>query len=106
MEIKDKILREDMEEIAQDALLGDALSNSTVFITGATGLLGSQAVWALRYMNRSKGSGIRIVAMARSEDKVRNIFGDLSADPLYGRGGLHHTRCKCDKLEVFCQPSG
>lgn len=79
MEIKDKILREDMEEIAQDALLGDALSNSTVFITGATGLLGSQAVWALRCMNRSKGSGIRIVAMARSEDKVRNIFGDLSA---------------------------
>lgn len=79
MEIKDKILREDMEEIAQDALLGDALSNSTVFITGATGLLGSQAVWAMRYMNRSKGSGIRIVAMARSEDKVRNIFGDLSA---------------------------
>lgn len=78
MEIKDKILREDMEEIAKDPVFAEGFWQSTVFITGATGLLGSQAVWALLYLNRICGSGIKIVAMARSKDKVKKIFGDLS----------------------------
>ena len=66
MEIKDKILRQDMEEIAGDGNLTDNLRNSTVFVTGATGLLGSQVVLALACMNRMQNSNIQIVAMARN----------------------------------------
>ena len=78
MEIKDKILRQDMEEIAGDGNLTDNLRNSTVFVTGATGLLGSQVVLALACMNRMQNSNIQIVAMARNEEKVKKVFGDLA----------------------------
>lgn len=80
MEIKDEILRQDMEEIAEDKELADRLKNSAVFVTGATGLLGSQAVLALACMNRMRKSNIRIIAMARSEEKVKRIFGDLAEE--------------------------
>lgn len=81
MEIKDVILRQDMEEIAGDGNLTDALKNSTVFVTGATGLLGSQVVWALACMNRMQNSNIQIVAMARNEEKVKKVFGTLADEP-------------------------
>lgn len=77
LKIKDEILRQDMEEIAGDKELADRLKNSAVFITGATGLLGSQAVLALACMNRMQNSKIRIIAMARSEEKVKKVFGGL-----------------------------
>lgn len=76
MEIKDEILRQDMEEIAEDGELTDLLKDSTVFVTGATGLLGSQAVLALACMNRIRHSNIHIVAMARDREKVKKTFGD------------------------------
>lgn len=79
--IKDIILRQDMEEIAGDENLSDHLKNSTVFITGATGMLGSQVVWALACMNRMENCNIRIVAMARNEEKVKKVFGDLADEP-------------------------
>ena len=80
MEI-DKILRQDMEEIAGDRKLTDQLKNSTVFVTGATGLLGSQVVLALVCMNRMQNSNIQIVAMARNEEKVKKVFGGLTDAP-------------------------
>ena len=69
---------DNMEEIAADRNLTEHLKNSTVFVTGATGLLGSQIVWALVYMNRMKNCNIQIVAMARNEEKVKKVFGNLT----------------------------
>lgn len=77
MKVKDKILHQDMEEIAADAKLADAFKESTVFVTGATGLIGSQVVLALAYMNQKQNTNIHIVAMARSKEKAETVFGDL-----------------------------
>ena len=70
LELKDTILQQDMEELASNPMLAEQLKNSTVFITGATGLIGSQVVFALAFMNQKQNTNIRIVAMARDRKSV------------------------------------
>lgn len=77
MEVKNEILLQDMEEIAGNKELVEQLEDSTVFITGATGLIGSQIVFALACMNRIQNSNIHIIAMVRNEEKAKKVFGDL-----------------------------
>lgn len=84
MERSNRILIQDMEEIAGNQELYDSLRNSTVFVTGATGLIGSQIVRALACMNQMHGSGIRIVAMARNEEKAKKLFEESSILFYYG----------------------
>ncbi len=71
------VLQEDMEELVNSGCLFDDLRGSTVFVTGATGLIGSQVVKALACANRLKDSHIRILAFVRSEEKARKVFGSL-----------------------------
>ncbi len=74
----DSILQQDIEDIAQHTPLITKLTGTTVFITGATGLIGSQVVKTLACCNRVMGSNIHIAALVRSEDKARSLFGDLA----------------------------
>lgn len=74
----DEILQEDMELLVKSgAVPFEMLNNKTVFITGATGLLGSQTVKALACSNRLLGTGIKIRAFARSREKAESVFGEL-----------------------------
>lgn len=74
----DAILQEDLEQLVQDTSVPfDMLKNKTVFVTGATGLLGSQIVKALACANRMKDTGIRILTMVRSQEKAKKVFGSL-----------------------------
>lgn len=77
MEIEDDILRQDIEEIAKISQLTERLRQKTVFVTGATGLIGSQIVLALACMNRVSDAKLRIAAMVRSRQKAERIFGKL-----------------------------
>ena len=54
----------------------DELRNSSIFITGSTGLIGSQLVLFLDYLNQNKDFGIKIYALCRSEDKAKRVFLD------------------------------
>lgn len=72
------ILQEDLELLAAErAIPFESLRGRTVLVTGATGLIGSQIVKALACSNRVNGTGIRILALARSEAKAGRIFGGL-----------------------------
>ncbi len=74
----DHIQQEDLEQLAHDPSIPFAmLEGKTVFVTGATGLLGSQVVKALACSNRVLGTGIQIVAFVRSVQKAKQVFGDL-----------------------------
>ncbi|MBR1704171.1 MAG: NAD-dependent epimerase/dehydratase family protein [Clostridia bacterium] len=76
----DSVLREDMslcaKTLADNGLLAD-LTGKTVFITGATGLIGSQMVRTLLGANRLYGAGITVAAFIRNEQKARALFEDL-----------------------------
>lgn len=73
----DSILQEDLEYIANSNIPLEELKNHTIFITGATGLIGSQIVKALVCCNRLKGANIKIIALARNDQKVQALFGNL-----------------------------
>ena len=73
----DKYLQEDLENIADSNISVEELRGSSILITGATGLVGSQMVRALACINRRKNADIRILALVRSVEKARKIFGKL-----------------------------
>ena len=77
------VLQRDLEEIAQSSVPFEKLAGKTVFVTGATGLIGSQIVRALGCRNRLHGDNIHLVVLARSYEKAEKLFR-----PLIERGEL------------------
>lgn len=76
-ENQNSVLQEDLERIVTKTACMDELRDSTVLVTGAAGLLGSLIVKSLVCANRRNGLNIRILALARSEEKSKNVFGQL-----------------------------
>lgn len=75
---QDPVLQEDIDSLVTDnAALFDRFKNKTVFVTGATGLLGSQLVKALLCSNRRLGTNTKVLALVRSEQKAEKVFGRL-----------------------------
>ena len=72
---QNKILLEDFASVAERYDFS-ALKNSSVFITGSTGLLGSQLVLFLDYLNQTKDYGTKIYALVRSREKAERVFAD------------------------------
>ena len=80
---KDSVLQEDLEYIANGNIPLDELKNRTILVTGATGLIGSQIVKALLCCNRIKKANIKVLALVRNEQKVKDAYGELvNADNL------------------------
>ncbi len=52
------------------------LKNQSVFVSGSTGLLGSQLVLFMDFLNQKQNYGIKIYALCRSEEKARRVFAD------------------------------
>lgn len=99
----DQIMQQDLEEIAASALPIEKLTGRTVMITGATGLLGSQAVKALACCNRIRNTNIRIIAYARSMEKARQVFGELldRGDVLIRLGDVNETVTMEDDVDYM-----
>lgn len=72
---KNTFLLEDFLRIEQNYDFS-ALKKQTVYVTGSTGLLGSQLVLFLDYLNQTKQYDIEIYALCRSEEKAKRIFND------------------------------
>ena len=68
-------LSEDFESVAGRYDFG-GLRNSSVLVTGASGLIGIQLILFLDYLNQNKDYGIKIHALCRSEEKARRVFQD------------------------------
>ncbi len=70
-----KIEGNDTKEIINSEYVNfDFFKNSTVLITGATGLIGKQVVNTLLYANEVKNTNISIVALVRNKKKAHEIF--------------------------------
>ena len=72
---QNKILIEDFAQIAKNYDFS-ALKNSSVFITGSTGLLGSQLILFLDYLNQIHNYNIKIIALVRSKEKAMSVFNE------------------------------
>ena len=69
----DPILREDLAHISEIFPHWDELAGKSVFVTGATGLVGSMLVRTLC----AAPAEITVIAHVRNEQKARAMFGDL-----------------------------
>ncbi len=101
---QNKILQEDLEMLVHDqAALFEKLREKTVFITGATGLLGSQAVKAIACANRILSTKTKILAFVRSKHKAEEVFGDLlnreEVHLIFGEVNAAETMI-CDSYEI------
>ncbi|MCR4648110.1 MAG: NAD-dependent epimerase/dehydratase family protein [Lachnospiraceae bacterium] len=73
-----QVLKEDLDILINQSELFSQLENSRILITGSTGLIGSLLVRTILYANRIKGCGIKVIALARNEEKIRSVYGDLT----------------------------
>lgn len=69
--------KRDIDEIISNTELFGAFANSTVLVTGATGLIGSILVKSFYYANSKYQLEIRIIGQIRNKEKAMQIFGDL-----------------------------
>lgn len=69
----DPILREDLAHISENFPHWEELAGKSVFVTGATGLVGSMLVRTLC----AAPVQINVIAHVRNEQKARAMFGDL-----------------------------
>ena len=71
-----KILKEDIEQIIDRREVDfKALSGKSIFISGATGLIGSNLVGVLLKANELLVEPIHVIAMVRSIEKAESLFG-------------------------------
>ncbi|MFU0833890.1 MAG: Epimerase domain-containing protein [Oscillospiraceae bacterium] len=96
-----QVLREDLERIcAAEYVPWDMLRGKTIFITGATGLIGSTIVNALLYANRQKSLGLQILALVRNERKAYRKFDAQ----LKSGNDLHFIVGTVENLPTISQP--
>jgi nucleoside-diphosphate-sugar epimerase len=75
------VFREDLELIAQDDTLPwSELSQSVVFITGATGLIGSALVAALAIANENRSLGLKIIAGGQNRAKAEFLLSGYAPE--------------------------
>lgn len=73
IDIRNPLYQEDLKQISE--YIKPEKSQVNILVTGATGLIGSLAVDALLYFNRSpKAADIKIYAMSRKMEKLRERF--------------------------------
>ncbi len=69
---------EDMNYINHvDFIPWEKLDNKTLFITGATGLIGFNLISALAYVSLHKDLSVKILALVRDVDKARRRFSEI-----------------------------
>lgn len=74
---ENKVLQNDFDVLAKSDVPFKDFDGKTIFVTGATGLIGSQFIKAVACYNRVNGTKIKMVALARSAEKARKVFGDI-----------------------------
>ncbi len=70
-----ELLYEDFQKIWEYKLPWENLDNTTILVTGASGLIGSFFVYALLNRNLMYRSNIHIIALARDIERLQEKFG-------------------------------
>lgn len=73
---EDSVLQEDLNYIANSNISFNQLKDSTIFVTGATGLIGVSLVRSLLCVNRVRKLNFRVIAFVRNFKKAQEIFGN------------------------------
>ena len=74
---KNEIVQNDIKEILGDGNISwEKLKNSSVLITGATGMLARYITYLFIYMNERMNYNIKIYILVRNKEKAIGDFGE------------------------------
>ena len=76
-----EIFKEDLRWICRADLPWEKLVNSTVLVTGGTGLIGMTVISALIHAGRERGLGLTVCAVVRDIAKAKRVLGSLVSAP-------------------------
>lgn len=72
------IMKEDIRSVADaEFVRWDKLKGAAIFVTGATGLIGTSLIRALDFVNREKNLELKMVALVRDREKAEKRFADI-----------------------------
>ena len=70
------VLREDIERLIADSVVDlTFLEDKTIFVTGATGVIGYNLVHTLLYIHDKRSVSFKIIALVRDIDKASSLLG-------------------------------
>ena len=102
------IVQQDLKEIVSEKLSWKKIFNSTVLVTGASGILPSYMVETLLHLNETQNANIKIIGLIRNEEKARRRFSFYE-----GRNDLillRHDVCKpftcAEKIHYIIHAAG
>lgn len=70
----------DLKEILAQHLPWHMLDKKSVLVTGATGMLSAYVAFVLLSLNEQLGIKVKPILLARSEEKLKYIFGDFNLE--------------------------
>lgn len=76
MEKQKSVINEDLMRIAISDVPFDKMDGKVVFVTGATGLIGSQFIKSIVCYNEVNNTDIKVVAFVRSVEKAKTVLGE------------------------------
>lgn len=81
MTSNNSVIDADLDEILSRELPWDRFDNTTVLVTGASGMLPSYTVYTLLSLNDRYNAGITVYGLVRNEDKARRVLADIIDRP-------------------------
>lgn len=75
--------KEDIEYTAGFNIGWDKLENTSILITGATGLIGTVLIDTLMHKNKTDSLNVKVYALARDKEKILSHFKDYPSDELF-----------------------
>lgn len=103
-----KIVREDLAEIISENLEWKKLFNSTIVVTGASGILPSYMVETLLYLNELHDANISVVGIVRNMDKAYQRFKDYEGrrDLILIKHDIRQPFKFCDSVDYIIHAAG
>lgn len=80
---ENRVLKEDIDNFADNFQFSELIRNKSFLITGGTGLIGSILIKCLLELNRSKKLNLKIAAIARDKEKVKDMFGETDIEWIF-----------------------
>lgn len=82
-EYKNKIVQEDLRQMAEEQLDWHQFDGKTILVTGATGMLATYISYFLLYLKEEKGIDLRLLALCRTKSKAENTFKEFLNKPYF-----------------------
>lgn len=76
-EYKNKIVQEDLRQMAEEQLDWHQFDGKTILVTGATGMLAAYISYFLLYLKEERGIALKLLALCRTKAKAEKTFRGL-----------------------------